>query len=175
MSVFKYGDDINTDLLFPGRYTYTCAKAEEILPHLLEDLDKDFAGKVQPGDVILAGKNFGCGSSREQPALGLKAAGIQAVVAKSFARIFFRAATNQGLLLVECPAAVEAYGPGDGVCLDLAKGEITVGNTAFTFPALPPEMLAIREAGGLLPYARRKLGEGRSQGTTKAQGHQEGR
>ncbi len=159
MKVFKYGDDINTDLLFPGRYTYTCAKAEEILPHLLEDLDKDFAGTVQPGDVILAGKNFGCGSSREQPALGLKAAGIQAVVAKSFARIFFRAATNQGLLLVECPAAVEAYRPGGGVSLDLAKGEITVGNAAFTFPALPPEMLAIREAGGLLPYARKRLKE----------------
>ncbi len=161
MNVFKYGDDINTDLLFPGRYTYTCAKAEEILPHLLEDLDKDFAGMVQPGDVILAGKNFGCGSSREQPALGLKAAGIQAVVAKSFARIFFRAATNQGLLLVECPAAIEAYRPGDGVSLDLSKGEITVGNTVFSFPALPAEMLAIRDAGGLLAYARRCLRETR--------------
>ncbi len=157
MTVFKYGDDINTDLLFPGRYTYTCGKAEEILPHLLEDLDKEFASRVQAGDVILAGKNFGCGSSREQPALGLKAAGIQAVVAKSFARIFFRAATNQGLLLVECPAAVEAYKPGDEVALDLGKGQITVGGAAFSFPALPAEMLAIRDAGGLLPYARAKL------------------
>ncbi len=159
MNVFKYGDDINTDLLFPGRYTYTCSKAEEILPHLLEDLDKEFAGKVQPGDVIFAGKNFGCGSSREQPALGLKAAGIQAVVAKSFARIFFRAATNQGLLLVECPAAVDAYRPGDEVSLDLAKGQIAVGGATYAFPPLPPEMLAIRDAGGLLPYARKKLHE----------------
>ena len=157
MKVFKYGDDINTDLLFPGRYTYTCGKAEEILPHLLEDLDKEFAGKVRLGDVILAGKNFGCGSSREQPALGLKAVGLQAVVAKSFARIFFRAATNQGLLLVECPAAVDAYKAGDTVSLDLANGEITVGGKAFLFPVLPPEMLAIRDAGGLLPYARAKL------------------
>jgi 3-isopropylmalate/(R)-2-methylmalate dehydratase small subunit len=161
MTVFKYGDDINTDLLFPGRYTYTCSKAEEILPHLLEDLDPEFAGKVRPGDVILAGKNFGCGSSREQPALGLKAAGIQAVVAKSFARIFFRAATNQGLLLVECPAAVEAYRPEDEVELDVAAGTLRVAGKSFTFPALPPEMLAIRDAGGLLPYARRKLKERR--------------
>ena len=161
MTVFKYGDDINTDLLFPGRYTYTCSKAEEILPHLLEDLDKDFAGAVRPGDVILAGRNFGCGSSREQPALGLQAAGIAAVVAKSFARIFFRAATNQGLLLVECPAAVEAYRPGDALELNLAAGTITVSGAPYTFPALPPEMLAIRDAGGLLPYARKRLREER--------------
>ena len=163
MNVFKYGDDINTDLLFPGRYTYTCGKAEEILPHLLEDLDKDFASKVKPGDMILAGKNFGCGSSREQPALGLKAVGISAVVAKSFARIFFRAATNQGLLLVECPAAVDAYAPDDEVVLDLAKGQITVGGRAYAFPPLPPEMLAIRDAGGLLPYARQRLKATRGQ------------
>jgi 3-isopropylmalate/(R)-2-methylmalate dehydratase small subunit len=161
MNVFKYGDDINTDLLFPGRYTYTCSKAEEVLPHLLEDLDPEFAKTVKPGDAIFAGKNFGCGSSREQPALGLKAAGVSAVVAKSFARIFFRAAINQGLLLVECPAAVEAYKPGDGVSLDLAKGHITVAGTAYAFPALPPEMLAVRDAGGLLSYARAKLKEKR--------------
>jgi 3-isopropylmalate/(R)-2-methylmalate dehydratase small subunit len=161
MTVFKYGDDINTDLLFPGRYTYTCSKAEEILPHLLEDLDPEFAKKVQPGDVILAGKNFGCGSSREQPALGLKAAGIAAVVAKSFARIFFRAAINQGLLLVECPEAVDAYREGGEVSLDLEKGRIWVGGKSYAFPALPPEMLAIRDAGGLLPYARKKLKEKR--------------
>ena len=164
MNVYKYGDDINTDLLFPGRYTYTCSKAEEILPHLLEDLDKDFASKVRPGDVILAGKNFGCGSSREQPALGLKAAGVQAVVAKSFARIFFRAATNQGLLLVECPEAIEAYRPGDEVNLDVAGGKITVGGKPYGFPPLPPEMLAIRDAGGLLSYARAKLAKGRPAG-----------
>ncbi len=157
MTVFKYGDDVNTDLLFPGRYTYTCAKAEEILPHLLEDLDPAFAGSVKPGDVILAGKNFGCGSSREQPALGLKAAGIQAVVAKSFARIFFRAAINQGLLLVECPEAVDAYREGDGVAVDAGRGVVTAGGRSFAFPALPPEILAIRDAGGLLPYARKKL------------------
>ncbi len=168
MTIFKYGDDVNTDLLFPGRYTYSCATAVEILPHLLEDLDASFAEKVRPGDIIIAGGNFGCGSSREQPALGLKAVGIKAVVAKSFARIFFRAAVNQGLLLVECPGAVEAYGDGDDVSVDASAGSITVGGGSFSFPPLPPEMLAIREAGGLLPYARKRLRERKSALTAEA-------
>ena len=155
--VWKYGDDINTDMLFPGKYTYSCSKAEQILPHLLEDLDPTFAAQVRPGDLVLAGKNFGCGSSREQPVLGLKAAGVAAVVAKGFARIFYRAAINQGLLLVECPAAVDAYREGDAVCLDAAAGTIAVGTRTFRFPSLPAEVLAIRDAGGLLPYARAKL------------------
>ncbi|MEN6457728.1 MAG: 3-isopropylmalate dehydratase [Thermoguttaceae bacterium] len=156
-NVWRYGDDINTDMLFPGKYTYSCSKAEQILPHLLEDLDPRFAADVRPGDVLLAGKNFGCGSSREQPALGLRAAGIEAVVAKSFARIFFRAAINQGLLLVECPDAVDAFREGDTVELDPAAGTIRVGQRSFSFPSLPEEILAIRRAGGLLPYARAKL------------------
>ena len=157
MKVWKYGDDINTDMLFPGKYTYTCSTAEEIKPHLLEDLDPGFAGSVAEGDVLLAGKNFGCGSSREQPALGLKAVGVQAIVAKSFARIFYRAAINQGLLLVECAEAVDAYEEGDEVQLDIRAGQIKVGEKVYTFPKLPPEILAIREAGGLLPYTREAL------------------
>ena len=108
MKVWNYGDDINTDMLFPGKYTYTCATAEEIKPHLLEDLDATFAKGVQAGDVLVAGRNFGCGSSREQPVVGLKAVGVAAIVAKGFARIFYRAAINQGLLLIECPGAVDA-------------------------------------------------------------------
>ncbi len=155
--VWKYGDDINTDMLFPGKYTYTCSTAEEIKPHLLEDLDPNFAKQVKPGDLIFAGKNFGCGSSREQPALGLKAVGVQAVVAKSFARIFYRAAINQGLLLIECPAAVDAYRDGDAVQLDLANSAIVVAGKSFSFPTLPEEILAIRDAGGLLEYTRQKL------------------
>ena len=155
--VWRYGDDVNTDMLFPGKYTYTCSTAEQILPHLLEDLDPTFAAGVRPGDVLLAGKNFGCGSSREQPALGLKAAGVAAVVAKSYARIFYRAAINQGLLLIECPEAVDAYREGDEVRLDAAAGTIAVAGRTFSFPGLPPEILAIREAGGLIPYARAKL------------------
>jgi 3-isopropylmalate/(R)-2-methylmalate dehydratase small subunit len=157
MKIWKYGDDINTDMLFPGKYTYSCSTAEEIKPHLLEDLDPDFAGKVAEGDIVFAGKNFGCGSSREQPVVGLKAVGVQAIVAKSFARIFYRAAINQGLLLVECADAVDAYKDGDEVELAAEEGRITVGGTAYSFPKLPPEILAIRDAGGLLPYTRNAL------------------
>ena len=157
MRVWNYGDDINTDMLFPGKYTYTCSTPDEILPHLLEDLDPTFSGGVQSGDIICAGKNFGCGSSREQPVLGLRSVGIAAVVAKGFARIFYRAAINQGLLLIECPEAVDAYKDGDTVELDVAAATITVGGKAFSFPTLPPEILAIRDAGGLLEYTRRRL------------------
>jgi 3-isopropylmalate/(R)-2-methylmalate dehydratase small subunit len=157
MKVWKYGGDINTDMLFPGKYTYSCSTAEEIKPHLLEDLDPEFASNVTEGDVVLAGKNFGCGSSREQPVVGLKAVGVQAIVAKSFARIFYRAAINQGLLLVECADAVDAYEEGDEVKLAAETGQITVGGETFSFPKLPPEILAIRDAGGLLPYTREAL------------------
>jgi 3-isopropylmalate/(R)-2-methylmalate dehydratase small subunit len=159
MKVWKYGDDINTDMLFPGKYTYTCSTAEEIKPHLLEDLDPAFAKQVQPGDIIFAGTNFGCGSSREQPNVGLKAVGIGAVVAKSFSRIFYRSAINQGLILVECPEAVDAYKPGDAVEVDLEAGKITVAGREFAFPKLPPEIIAIRDAGGLLAYVRKQLQE----------------
>jgi len=157
MKVWRYGDNINTDMLFPGKYTYTCSTAEEIKPHLLEDLDPSFAKNVREGDLIFAGKNFGCGSSREQPVIGLKAVGIAAVVAGSFARIFYRSAINQGLLLIECPMAVSAYREGDAVTLDVKNGTIMVGSKTFTFPKLPPEILAIRDAGGLLAYTRENL------------------
>lgn len=157
MKIWKYGDDINTDMLFPGKYTYSCGTADEIKPHLLEDLDPEFAPNVSEGDIILAGKNFGCGSSREQPVLGFKAVGIQAIVAKSFARIFYRAAINQGLLLVECEKAVKTFKTGDEIKLNVMEGQVTVGGNTFSFPKLPPEILAIREAGGLLPYTRNFL------------------
>ncbi|MFC2061617.1 3-isopropylmalate dehydratase [Elusimicrobiota bacterium] len=157
MKVFKYGDDINTDMLFPGKYTYTCSTPDEILPHLLEDLDPGFADKAEAGDIILAGKNFGCGSSREQPALGFKAVGIQVIIAKSFSRIFYRASINQGLILAECPEAVDAYKEGDEITFNAEEGKITVSGKEFTFPGLPAEILAIRDAGGLLPYTRKEL------------------
>lgn len=157
MRVWRYGDDVNTDMLFPGKYTYTCATAEEVKPHLLEDLDPTFAGNVQAGDVLLVGRNFGCGSSREQPALGLKAVGVAAIIGESFSRIFYRAAINQGLLLIECPGAVRAWREGEPLQLDLAAGVVKVGGVAHRFPALPPDILAIRDAGGLLPFARQKL------------------
>lgn len=160
MRVWKYGDNINTDMLFPGKYTYTCSTPEEIMPHLLEDLDPDFAGQARASDIIMAGENFGCGSSREQPTVGLKALGIKAVIAKSFARIFYRSAINQGLILVECPDAVNAYQEGASVDIDPEGGVVTVGDKEFTFPKLPPEIIAIREAGGLLAYVRRELQRG---------------
>ena len=156
MRVWQYGDDINTDMLFPGKYTYTCAKPDEIKPHLLEDLDPGFAKEVQPGDIIIAGRNFGCGSSREQPVVGLKAVGIQAIVAGSFARIFYRAAINQGLLLIEYPEAVAAYQPGMPLELDLKQSTIRVAGKEHRLPQLPSEILAIREAGGLLEFTDRK-------------------
>jgi 3-isopropylmalate/(R)-2-methylmalate dehydratase small subunit len=159
MKVWKYGDDVNTDMLFPGKYTYTCSTPEEIKPHLLEDLDPVFAEEARAGDVILAGSNFGCGSSREQPTIGLQALGVKAVVAKSFARIFYRSAINQGLILIECSGAVDAYKPGDAIEVDPETGKITVAGREFRFPKLPPEIIAIRDAGGLLAYVRKELSE----------------
>ncbi len=159
MKIWRYGDDVNTDMLFPGKYTYTASTPEEIVPHLLEDLDPDFAGEAGEGDIILAGDNFGCGSSREQPTVGLKAIGIKAVIAKSFARIFYRSAVNQGLVLIECPDAVDAYREGDEVQVDPEAGTVKVAGREFTFPGLPPEILAIRDAGGLLNHVRKELEE----------------
>ncbi len=157
MKVWRYGDNVNTDQLFPGKYTYTCSTPEEIRPHLLEDLDASFAKNVQSGDLIIGGKNFGCGSSREQPVVGLKAVGIKAVIAESFARIFYRSAINQGLILIECPDAVKAYFDKSEVKLDIDSGKITIDNKEFSFPKLPKEIIAIRDAGGLLNYTREKL------------------
>ncbi len=155
MAVHYYDqNDINTDLLFPGKYTYTCGTGPEIVEHLLEDLDPDFKSSVKPGDIIMAGSNFGCGSSREQPTLGLKYVGVTAIIAKSFARIFYRSSINQGLLLVQSPEAVEFYTPGDKVSVDPATGILKVADREFPFPPLPAEMLSILEAGGLLNWIR---------------------
>jgi 3-isopropylmalate/(R)-2-methylmalate dehydratase small subunit len=157
MTVWRFYDNVNTDQLFPGKYTYTCSTPDEIKPHLLEDLDPSFAKKVQPGDLIIGGKNFGCGSSREQPVVGLKAVGIKAVIAESFARIFYRSAINQGLILIECPDVVNAYSDKSEVKLDVDLGKIFVDGKEFSFPRLPKEIIAISDAGGLLNYTREKL------------------
>lgn len=155
MAVHYYNqNDINTDLLFPGKYTYTCGTGPEIVPHLLEDLDPEFHEKVKPGDIIMAGSNFGCGSSREQPVLGLRYVGVKAVIAKTFARIFYRSSINQGLLLVQSPEAVESYKPGDEVTVNAAEGTLRVGDREFSFPPLPDEMLQVLEAGGLLNWIK---------------------
>ena len=156
--VFKYGDDVNTDVIFPGKYTYTITDRAEMAQHALEDLDPDFIKQVEPGDVIVAGSNFGCGSSREQAAVCLKEAGVGAVVAKSFARIYFRNAINAGLPALVCPDAVDALEAGDQVQVDLAAGTLAAGGETYSFPALPEEVRGILESGGLIPYTRKRLG-----------------
>ncbi len=156
--VWKYGDDVNTDVIYPGRYTYQILPPEEMALHALEDLDGEFAQGVESGDVIVAGKNFGCGSSREQAAACLKAAGIQAVIAKSFARIYFRNAINLGLAVFQCEEAVEALEKGDEVEIDFTHGEILSSRGTFRFLPLPDTVLGILEAGGLLEYTKKRLG-----------------
>lgn len=156
--VWKYGDDVNTDVIFPGKYTYSISDPKEMAPHALEDLDPQFAASVRPGDIIVAGKNWGCGSSREQAVICLKEAGVAAIVARSFARIYFRNAINQALPIVTCDAA-EGVENGDEITIDFAAGTVTTPRGVFTFPPLPPEVLAIIEDGGLLPHVRKQLSE----------------
>jgi 3-isopropylmalate/(R)-2-methylmalate dehydratase small subunit len=155
--VWKYGDNVNTDVIFPGRFTYQIMPHEEMAKHAMEDLDPGFAAGVRPEDIVVAGKNFGCGSSREQAAACLKAAGVQAVVARSFARIYFRNAINLGLAVLQCDAAVDALETGDTVDVDFARGEIRSAKGTFRFLALPESVLGIIGAGGLLEYTKRKL------------------
>ena len=155
--VWKYGDDINTDVIFPGKYTYTITNPEEMARHALEDLDPSFAKSVKRGDIIVAGKNFGCGSSREQAATCIKYAGVSAVVAKSFSRIFFRNAINQGLPVIQCEKAVDRISNGEEIEIDFEKGELHCKEGKFYFSALPKFLLAILEDGGLIPHVKRSL------------------
>ncbi len=148
--VWKYGDNVNTDVIFPGKYTYALTDAADWPAHALEDLDPSFARQVQAGDVIVAGDNWGCGSSREQAVVALKLAGIHAIIAKSFARIYFRNCINQGLLPIVCPAAVAALRAGDAIAIDREAALIHTPHGSFRFPALPPSLGAILDAGGLL-------------------------
>ncbi len=155
--VWKYGDDVNTDVIYPGKYTYSELSPEEMASHALEDLDPDFASKVQPGDIIVAGSNFGCGSSREQAVTCLKYAGVGVLIAKSFARIYFRNAINQGLPIVQC-AAVESVETGEQVTVDFSRGKVSTSRGEYTFPPLSSFVRGILEDGGLIPHVRKKLG-----------------
>ncbi len=119
---WKYGDDVNTDVIFPGKYTYTVTDRNGIAAHALEDLDPAFAGQVQPGDVVVAGRNWGCGSSREQAVSCIKERGIAVIIAKSFARIYYRNCFNEGLPIIVCPEAVDAISMGDEVEVDFESG-----------------------------------------------------
>ncbi len=150
----KYGDNIDTDGIIPARHLVS-TDPKELAVHCMEDLDADFQKKKNEGDIIVAGKNFGCGSSREHAPIAIKAAGIGAVVAKSFARIFYRNAINIGLPIIECPDAVDNINEGDEVEIDLDRGSIKnlSTGTVFSFPPLPQVAQDIIAAGGLMPYA----------------------
>lgn len=149
--VFKYPDNVDTDVIIPARYLNT-PNAQELALHCMEDIDKAFVKKVEKGDVIVAGWNFGCGSSREHAPVAIKASGISCVIAKSFARIFYRNAINIGLPILECPAASEAIAEGDTVSIDFDTGVITDETTGRTFQAapFPPFIQNIIAKGGLM-------------------------
>ena len=156
--VHKYGADVNTDVIIPARYLNISDPAE-LAKHCMEDIDEDFVGRVQPGDVIMATTNFGCGSSREHAPLAIKAAGISCVIAKSFARIFFRNAINIGLPLLECEKAVDKTDAGDTLEVDLSSGRIKNLTNGMTFTANPyPDFMAeLISAGGLIEYTKKRL------------------
>ncbi len=160
--VHKYGANVDTDVIIPARYL-NVSDANELASHCMEDIDPEFVRKVRPGDIIVAEANFGCGSSREHAPLAIKTAGVGAVVADSFARIFYRNAINIGLPILECPAAVEDSSAGDELEIELSTGEIRNLTTGRTFSAKPyPKfMLQIMDAGGLIEHTKRRLAEAR--------------
>lgn len=155
MKAHKYGDNVDTDVIIPARHLNTSDPAE-LAAHCMEDIDAAFAGRVQPGDILVAGRNFGCGSSREHAPLAIKASGVACVIAESFARIFYRNALNIGLPILECPAAARAISAGDEVSVNFETGEIADKTTGRTFTAepFPPFMLDLIAAGGLAAYLK---------------------
>ncbi len=155
---WKFGNDLDTDVIIPARYLNTF-DPEELAKHLMEDADKDFRGKVKPGDVIVAGKNFGCGSSREHAPIAIKAAGIQAVIAKSFARIFYRNAFNIGLPIFESVEASEKIKEADLIGIDASNGIIKnlTTNEEYKANPIPPFMQELISAGGLVEWTKKKL------------------
>lgn len=158
-TVHRYGRDIDTDVIIPARHL-TTSEPSELAKHCLEDLDVEFVKNVKSGDIIVAEENFGCGSSREHAPIAIKAAGVDAVIAKSFARIFYRNSINTGLAILECPEAVDAIKNGDVVSVDTETGTITDETTgeSFTAQPFPPFIADIIEQGGLLNRTRHVLG-----------------
>lgn len=156
-TVHKYGDDVNTDVIIPARYLNT-ASHKELAAHCMEDIDKDFVKNVKPGDIVVALKNFGCGSSREHAPIALKASGVSCVIASTFARIFYRNSINIGLPILECPEAAQAISAGDVVLVDFDSGLITDETTGKTFQAhpFPPFIKNIIASGGLLNSLSKK-------------------
>ena len=156
-TVFKYGDNVDTDVIIPARYLNS-SDPKELATHCMEDIDKDFVNRVKPGDIIVATKNFGCGSSREHAPIAIKASGVSVVIAETFARIFYRNAINIGLPIMECKEAAEAIKAGDEVSVDFDSGIITDITTGQTFKGQPfPEfMQKIIDSEGLLNYIKNK-------------------
>ena len=161
--VHKYGANVDTDAIIPARYLNVSQPAE-LAGHCMEDIDPDFAGKVRPGDIIVATTNFGCGSSREHAPLAIKGAGVSCIIARSFARIFFRNAINIGLPVLESAPAVDNTEDGDTLKVDLEKGKITNLRTGLEFDARPyPAFMAeLISAGGLIEYTKKRLAGRRS-------------
>jgi 3-isopropylmalate/(R)-2-methylmalate dehydratase small subunit len=158
---FVYGDNVDTDVIIPARYLTTIDPAE-LARHCMEDLDPTFVETVQPGDLVVGGKNFGSGSSREHAPIAIQASGVACIVAESFARIFFRNSVNVGLPIVECPGVTDGADPGDVFRVDLDSGlveNVTRGTTLQGTP-LPPFMRDILDAGGLMPWVARSLQSG---------------
>ncbi len=157
--VHKYGADVNTDVIIPARYL-NLSEPDELAGHCMEDIDSDFLSRVQPGDIMMATTNFGCGSSREHAPLAIKAAGISCIIAKSFARIFFRNAINIGLPLLECAEAVDNTQAGDILEVELSTGTVRniTNGKAFTAKPYPDFMAELISAGGLIEYTKKRLG-----------------
>lgn len=157
-TVFKYGDNIDTDVIIPARYLNTF-DPKELAPHCMEDIDKDFARKVQPGDIMVGLKNFGCGSSREHAPIAIKASGVSCIIAKTFARIFYRNAINTGLPILECEEAAERINAGDKLEIDFDTGVINniTRNETYKAQPFPPFMQEIIAAGGLVNRIKKRM------------------
>ncbi|MCR5278062.1 MAG: 3-isopropylmalate dehydratase small subunit [Lachnospiraceae bacterium] len=155
-SVFKYGDNVDTDVIIPARYLNSSDPAE-LATHCMEDIDKDFVTKVNKGDIIVAGKNFGCGSSREHAPIAIKASGVSCVIAETFARIFYRNSINIGLPIMECPEASKAIEAGHDVSIDFDSGVILDNTTGDSFKgqAFPEFMQELINDGGLINHIRK--------------------
>lgn len=156
-TVFKFGDNVDTDVIIPARYLNT-SDPGELATHCMEDIDENFVHQVNKGDIIVAKKNFGCGSSREHAPIAIKATGVSCVIAETFARIFYRNAINIGLPIIECPQAAEDIEAGDEVEIDFDSGIITnrTKDTTYQGQAFPPFMQKIIDSGGLVNYINRK-------------------